>query len=263
MPVQTVVRYLKPELRDAPTPPDIGDRESRRANTIKRPVVIHDARPRLASGDIALDEHGFALEQHVSAVGDFHDKAEVERTYYPEMHALLRRLTGASAVYTTQHVVRTEDTSNFNLAYARFVHCDYSITNPREAAENLLTQRGEDPDRFSHFAWYNTWQPVEREVFQNPLAVIDATSLESGDVVDYYYTGYGKTSISSMPVENDAHRFFYFSRMQTAEVLVIKQLDTRAELATCCPHTSFVDPDVPDDMPGRRSIEVRLLCAFD
>ena len=263
MPVETPVRYLKPELRHATTPPDIGDRESRRANTIKRPVLVHDARPRLEAGDLALETHGFALENHTSAVANFHDKAEVEATYYPEMHALMRRVTGANAVYTTQHVVRTEDTSNFNLSYARFVHCDYSLSDPRDAAEKLLKERGDDPDRYRDFAWYNTWQPVEREVRQNPLAVIDATTLDESDVVDYYYTGYGKKSLTSMPVENAAHRFFYFARMQPDELLIIKQLDTRDELASCCPHTSFEDPDVPENVPGRRSIEVRLLCAFE
>lgn len=259
MPVQTIVRYLKPELRHATTPPNIGDRESRRANTIKRPVLIYDARDR---DETALEKHGFTLERHTSAVANFHDKAEVEAVYYPETHALMRRVTGADKVYTTQHVVRTEDTSDFNQAYARFVHTDYSLNNPRQAAEKLLQERGEDPEQYSNFAWYNTWQPIEREVRQNPLAVIDATTLESGDVVDYYYTGFGKKTLTSMPVENDAHRFYYFSRMQPDEMLIIKQLDTRAGHASCSPHTSFEDPDVPAGVPGRRSIEVRQLCAF-
>tara|TARA_B100000519_G_scaffold151413_1_gene132348 strand:+ start:385 stop:1176 length:792 start_codon:yes stop_codon:yes gene_type:complete len=260
MPVHTEVRYLKPELRHATTPPDIGDRESRRANTVKRTVQIHDARSR--SDAVALEANGFVLESHTPAVKDFYTKAEVESVYYPEMHALLRRVTGADKVYTTQHVVRTENTSDFNLAYARFVHTDYSLKKPRKTAEKLLKERGENADQYSHFAWYNTWQPIERRVYQNPLAVIDATSLESDDIVDYYYTGYGKKTLTSMPVENPAHRFYYFSQMRPNEVLIIKQLDTRAEMASCCPHTSFVDPDVAGDVPGRRSIEVRQLCAF-
>ena len=64
-----------------------------------------------------------------------------------------------------------------------------------------------------------------------------------------------------MPVYNPDHEFFYFPRMQTREVLVIKQLDSRPDRAVSCPHTSF-DEAAPEDAPGRRSIEVRLMCAF-
>ena len=64
-----------------------------------------------------------------------------------------------------------------------------------------------------------------------------------------------------MPVFNPDQRFYYFSRMQTDEMMVIKQLDTRPDRARGCPHTSF-DVEAPPDAPGRRSIEVRLVCAF-
>lgn len=261
--VHTEVRYLKPELRSVAVPPRIGDRDSRRANTAKFPVAVTDARPMLTRGEIDLERQGFTLTKHTSATTDFQDPTAVEAHYYPEISDRLKLLTGATRVFITEHVVRTEDTSNFNRAYARFVHCDYAIGEPRQLAQSLLTKRGITAAPDAEFAWYNAWQPFDRPVAQNALGFIDATSLAEGDVVNYYYTGFDKPNLSAMPVFNPQHRFYYFADMQTDDLLILKQLDTRAGHAPCCPHTAFVDPGSAPDAPGRRSIEVRLFCIFD
>ncbi len=256
--VTAKVRYLNPEWKGRDEMPEIGDRESRRANTQKHEVEVHDARG--LSWD--LDESGFVLATHESEVGDFHDDGHVATVYYPEVSALVARLTGADEVIITQHVVRTEDTSDFNKAYARFVHCDYSATDPLGTARGVLSRTGTtlDESKTWDFAWYNTWQPIEREVQNNPLAMVDIRSLDTGDVVDYYFSGYGKPLLTAMPVYNPDHRLYYFPLMQTNELLVLKQLDSRPGRALSCPHTSF-DLDSPGPL-GRRSIEVRMMCAF-
>ncbi len=269
MAVETEVRYLDPRWRGRDEVPSIGDRESRRANTAKYTVRVHDVRDRLAAGQIDLDVNGFTLLRHASGVADFRDDAEVRAVYYPELEALAKRTTGALEIFFIQHVVRTEDKTDFNKAYARFVHCDYGLKGPREASRRLLEKRGR---RFAdyaarEFAWFNTWQPFDNEVRKNPLAVIDASTLAGDDVVDYYYTGFknrpGATlERSAMPVHNPAHRFYYVSRMATDELLFIKQLDTRAGVARACPHTSFDDPTSPPEAPPRHSIEVRMLATF-
>ena len=268
--VSAEVRYLNPEWKGRAEAPRIGDRMSRRANTAKRAVSIGDAR----GLDLGLDTSGFVLARHESAVRDFHDAAQVRDTYYREVGDAVRTMTGADAVFVYSHTVRTEDTSDFNVAYARFVHCDYSLGRAAERRENALAKHKADLDPARHweFAWFNTWQPIEREVRRNPLAVIDARTLDLGDVIDYYYTGYqGRPgpetgsmeggAPSSMPIFRPEHRFYYFSRMRTDEMMVIKQLDTRPDRARGCPHTSF-DIEAPADAPGRRSIEVRMACAF-
>jgi hypothetical protein len=65
-----------------------------------------------------------------------------------------------------------------------------------------------------------------------------------------------------MPVHREAHRFYYFPRMQMDEAIVFKQLDPRPGRAYCCPHTSFDDPGAPADAVGRRSIELRAVGVF-
>ncbi len=265
MAVTAEVRYLNEEWRRREDIPRIGNRESRRANTSKHTVSIHDVRTRLAAGEIDLDINGFALRRHLSKVRDFRDDDEVKAVYYPEIVALVKQETGAAEVFITQHVVRTEDSADFNKAYARFVHCDYSLADARDMARRALEKRGmrsADYDGMA-FAWYNAWQPFDNAAHRNPLAVIDAATLAPDDIADYYYTGYGEVAgKSAMPMRNPAHRFCYVQGMGTDELLLIKQLDTRAGVAKSCPHTSFDIPDAPPDAPPRRSIEVRTMAAF-
>lgn len=257
------VRYLNEEWRTRNDTPSIGSRETRRANTSKKQVRISDARDQ--SLDLSLDVEGFELVDHQPNVIDFYNVDEVKARYYPEIEGVVRRALKSQCkhVFFTQHVVRTEDTTDFNKAYARFLHCDYSLNNARIDANQIIRGAGVDPKEFEQcdFVWFNSWQPIEWEAELNPLAVIDASSLSSDDIVDYYYDGFGKASLSSMPVFNPGHRLYYFPRMQTSEVLLIKQLDTRDGVASACPHTSFENREASPMAHPRRSIEVRMMCA--
>ena len=250
MDVEAEVRYLNAEWRDRAEVPVVGDRETRRANTTKHRVVV---RLRSSGAD------------YVIAVAEFRDDEEVRRVYYPEIVALARAATGAAEVLITQHVLRTEDTSDFNKAYARFLHCDYTLHDPRDTARRALSRRGfalaDYADR--EFAWYNAWQPFDHPAEKNPLTVVDASTVDLDEVLDYHYTGYGATGRSAMPLYNPDHRFYYVPRMATHELLLMKQLDTRVGLSTLCPHTSFDIPSSDDDTPPRRSIEVRMMAVFN
>ena len=260
--VETEVRYLNDEWRHRSGLPSIGDRESRRANTSKHSVFVRDARPK--RNELSLDVNGFVLVDHASTVVDFSDDKTVKSSYNSEIEQLMRVLSGADEVFITNHLVRTEDKSNFNNAYARFLHCDYSLEDPRSASLRTLESRHLKHTHYesANFAWYNSWQPFDHEARANPLAVIDASTLADKDIVDYYYTGNNASNRSSMPLFNPQHELCYFNRMRTDEVLFIKQLDTREGHAQACPHTSFEDPSVPANAPPRRSIEVRMLAVF-
>ena len=65
------------------------------------------------------------------------------------------------------------------------------------------------------------------------------------------------------PVHNPAHQFWYFPLMETSEVLVFKQLESRPGRAAYCPHTSFDVLEAAEDSPPRRSIETRVLAVFE
>ncbi len=261
--VNARIRYLDPDWRGRTELARISSRDTRRANTRFYDVRIEDARPLL--GTLDLDTNGFILVQQPSGVEDFQDAAEVRRTYYPRIEALVRRLTGPSQVIIYHHLIRTEDTSSFNQAYARYVHCDFSEAQAREMSRKLMVERGvctEAETEQYDYAWYNTWQPIDREVQQNPLTLIDATSLDREDMVDYAFGESSSDELGSMPFFSPKHRHYYFPRMQTDELIVLKQLDTRPRTAIPCPHTSFDDPTAPAEAPRRRSIETRMMCVF-
>ncbi len=228
-------------------------------------MPILDARPLLENGGLDLDREGFVLAK-LSPAADLRDADKVEQVYYPQIEALMRELTGADHVFPYQHQIRTEDTSSFNNAYARFIHSDYDLASPRETVEDLVTEHDLelDLDKEWDFAWYNLWQPVDWEVQQNPLAIIDATSMRDDDMITYLYTGFGagERFRSTMPAYNPEHRIYFFPHMQTDEIMVFKQMETRAGRASSSPHTSFDDPTAPPDARPRRSIETRTMCAF-
>ena len=272
--IRAKVRYLNPEWKTTDEVPEIGSRETRRANTSHHDVVIGDARfvesndPSAAG--FGLDTSGFAL-QTVGLAADARIPAgttpgakRAPRPYVDAMLELVREVSGAEATYFFADLVRTEDQRDFNTGYARFVHCDYNAGNLAGMSANLLRRRGVEPAPGQRYAWYNTWQPFDHAVEQNPLAMLDVRSLAPDDVVDYRYTGYdGGGGLVAAPVFNPDHRWWYYPDMTTDEVLLTKQLDARPGVASQCPHTSFEDTERPADALPRRSIELRILAVFD
>ena len=262
------IRYLGKHWKGSAESARIGDRDSRRKNTERHIVPIIDCREVQGKKPFDLDREGFLLTKMSPAASDLRDSEKVETLYYAQIKALLRELTGADHVFPYQHQIRTEDPSDFNNAYARFIHSDYGMENRNKTATTALAEWGIELDHSKKwdFAWYNLWQPIDWEVQQNPLAIIDFTTLERDDLVGYYYTGdaggRGGLFRSTMPVFNPGHRVCFFSRMQTDEIMVFKQLETRKGRALSCPHTSFDDPNAPSDALPRRSIETRTMCAF-
>lgn len=261
--VAAKVRYVNAEWKDRADSPRIGSRESRRANTSFQDVRVHDGRPRLAAGALDLDRNGFTLATNDTGMTDFRDEAAVAQTYYREIEALIPKVTGATHAFVRGHLVRTETPVDFNDGYARFVHCDYNIRRLKEMSEDVLVNRGVEPQPGWQYVWYNTWQPFDHPAINNPLAMIDWQSLPEDDVIDYYYTGRGRDSLVAAPVWNPAHRWCYFPAMATGEIIVFKQLDARPGRSVYCPHTSFDNGEAPRDAPPRRSIETRLLAVFE
>ncbi len=264
--VHAQVRYINPEWRGRAEAPRIGSRESRHANTAKRDIVVHDARTAAGAG-LGLETSGFALVAHAtSSAGTDRDRRRAE--YHPEMLDLVQRESGALHTFMLGDLVRTEDQSNFNFAYARFVHCDYNAASIGSMSGALLERNGVEPEPSWIYAWYNTWQPFDRPARQQPLALLDVRSLAPGDLIDYRYTGYetgadADGGLVAAPVYNPAHRWWYYPDMTPGEVLLTKQNDARAGHTTQCPHTSFFDATQPDDVAPRRSVETRILAVFE
>ena len=223
-----------------------------------REIRIEDARGR--EQEFTLDRNGFQLVKAPSKVRDFYSDEEVKRTYYPEVEQLLRDRLGASRVAVFDHTVRNIARQGAR-EYSRRVHNDHTVNSaPRRVRDHL----GADaPELLKHrFGIVNVWRPVRGPVLDSPLALCDARSFTDDDLIasDLVYAHVrGETSRVAY---NPKHRWYYFSEMQTDEVLLIRVHDSandgRARLSF---HTSFENPLTPD-APPRESIEVRTLVFF-
>src|ERR1051325_7913211 len=69
-----------------------------------RQVEIHDGRH---EGPFNIDVNGFTLVDHKTAVTDFFDAEQLKRVYYPELEALVKRVSGASRVFVFDHTLRS------------------------------------------------------------------------------------------------------------------------------------------------------------
>jgi hypothetical protein len=149
-------------------------------------TTIHDLRP--AASEFALDEVGFKLLTHRSAVRDFWDEDEIKRVYYPESVDLLKRVTGATEVRVFDHTLRrrvpgkTDRSTGVPRQPANLVHVDQTATS---GAERLRVAYPAEADELlrRRVAIVNLWRPIKSPVLDAPLAVCDACSVIPEDLV--------------------------------------------------------------------------------
>jgi len=227
----------------------------------QKSVPVHDARAVL--DELSLEQQGFILRRHKTAVTNFFDEAEVRAVYYPEVEQLLRESTGAVRAVAFEHDVRSaskaERAANGARQPVRVVHDDYTEKSapervrlylPREA-EALLKER---------YAVINVWRPIKGPVLDTPLAVCDAESIVEADLIP---TEEGVKHEVYLFDFNPNHRWYYFSAMTTSEVLLFKCFDSSQNSpARVTAHTAFDLPTMTVPVQPRQSIEVRALVFF-
>lgn len=226
----------------------------------EREVTIHNGRP--LAGSLSLDKQGFELHRRDTVVDDLYDDALVESIYYDEVKALIKELTGASRVVIFDHTRRSDAERRDIRGPASRVHNDYTDRSGPERIRDVLGL--DQAAALVSVAQINLWRPMSGPVKRSPLAVLDASTLNSNDLLatdlvypdrigEIYHLAY-----------NPQQRWYYFPDMRRDEVLLIKGYDSRHDgRARFTPHTAFKDPNAPPGAPPRESIEVRTLAFFD
>jgi hypothetical protein len=228
----------------------------------RRLVSIADAREHACS----LEEHGFELVEHRTAMKDFFDAQELRSVYYPEVERLVLERSGAARVVVFDHTLRSGDEAEREARLVREpvlqAHNDYTEwSGPQrlreimgEQAEGLLGRR---------FAIIQVWRAINQPIRSNPLAIADARSIAPEDLLvteRRYPDRVGQTYRLKYSAR---HRWFYFPQMRRDEALVFKVYDSdRGAPARFTPHTSFEDPSTPPGAPPRQSIEARTLAFY-
>ncbi|MBL8549312.1 MAG: hypothetical protein JNJ73_04960 [Hyphomonadaceae bacterium] len=229
----------------------------------------------IADGRLAppsLEREGFELIAHGSAVRDLRDGEEVARVHEPEIAALLQDRTGADLVVNTgKGVLRFSERSPlsgqlFNSRPARFAHIDVSATTARAFALRSLGGDEAMFARYRRFALYNVWRTFSAPPQDAPLALCDADSVASEDLLlaDAVFDMPGaEFSFEGLVVRaNPKHRWRFFPDMHRGEAIVFKTFDSAADHPCACPHVAFDDPECPADAAPRASIEMRAIAYF-
>lgn len=224
-------------------------------------VPIHDARPVL--GQLSLEQQGFVLRPHHTAVTNFLDEAEVRAVYYPEVEQLLRETAGAARAVAFEHDVRSASKAERAAKGARqpvkVVHDDYTEKSAPERVRLYLPEEAEALLK-ARYAVINVWRPIKGPVLDTPLAVCDAESIAAADLIP---TQEGVKHEVYLFDFNPNHRWYYFSAMTTSEVLLFKCFDsTKHSQARVTAHTAFDLPAMATPVQARQSIEVRALVFF-
>ncbi len=230
----------------------------------QRAVEIRNGRP--LAHEFSLDVHGFEFREHRTATQDFFNADELARVYYPEIERLVRDVSGATRVVAFDHTLRSGDGNEREARLVRepvlSVHNDFTDWSGPQRVRDILPDEAERL-LAGRFAIIQVWRAINRPIQSNPLAIADARSLASGDLIAAerrYPNRVGETYRISY---NPAHRWFYFPEMRRDEALVFKVYESaRDGRARFTAHTSFIDPTSPPDAPPRQSIEMRTLAFF-
>lgn len=239
----------------------------------KHAVPIRDARA--LAERLPLDAHGFALRRRSTSFADFYAETAVRAHYYAEVQALVHELLGALAVVVFDHnvrsVVRAARGERGVRAPVDQVHNDYSEHSGPKRAREILAAAGRAELAEHHFAFVNLWRPIVGPILDNPLAVCAADSVAANELVATEILHFGEDDLVVPRHRGDVQsvrygagqRWFYVSRMQPDEFLLLKCYDSRTDgRARFTPHTGFDHPERPAEFLPRESIEARTLVVF-
>ncbi len=274
----------------------LGERpgESRSAYKVRRarvtrewPVTVHDARS-VGSGLQAfrLEQHGFVFLPAPRPVSDFYDHEVVRRRYAPSLGERVRDVTGATRSLLIGQQVRDERSGRgtSSASYARFVHSDYGPEFEGPLRGMLHARWGLDRETAAGcgLAVVGFWAPIDRPAYRDPLALLDYASVGAeAEMVRYLYHGdlhyrsrrplaeripaAAQDAPAIAPSFAAGHRWYFAPDMRPDEGVLFKHYDWRVGSgAPAAWHTSFHDRfHDRSGLPGRRSIEIRLLLTFE
>ena len=229
-----------------------------------RQVTIRNGRPLAEEFD--LEVTGFEFVEHRTQVHDFFDPGELKRAYYPEVEALVGRVSGALRVVVFDHTLRSGDEAEREAKLVREpvlnVHNDYTEWSGPQRVRDLLPDEAEELLK-RRFAIIQVWRAINQPIQSNPLAIADARSLAPRDLIRAERRYPNRVGETYRVGYNPDHRWFYFPLMRRDEALVFKVFDSAKDgRARFTPHTSFDLPDPPPGAPPRQSIEARALAFF-
>ena len=262
-----------------------------------------------AVAQMLIDDGALKLADPVAKYLDFFDNKQVLDRYYSYCSDFIRDRTGAKSVFAFDHNIRSVSGKKSKKMInggqqvqgpAHIVHGDYTLTSAPERfgqlakpagkndtlrlllgkSNSLLSQDTVDETLSNgRFAIINLWRNiVEEPVELNPLALCDASTVSSQDLVVFEIHYADRIGENYFAKHNKKHKWYYFNKITKDEALLIKQWDSNGTIAktngklsdnesidnpcTFSFHSAFEDPATRDDAPDRWSIEVRCIVIY-
>ena len=227
-------------------------------------MTVRDGRP--IADQLSLEREGFIFVKHETKVRDFFDEAEVRSVYYPETEQLVKENSGAKRVLVFDHTLRSADSAIREAKHisgpVRNAHNDYTEWSGPQRVRDLLPGEADDLLK-RRFAVIQTWRPIRNPVEREPLAIADARSIGTKELVPSSRVYPDRVGEVYHCTFNPEHRWYYFPKMQRNEAMVFKCFDSMKDgRARWTAHCAFDDPASGPDAPPRESIEMRTLAFF-
>jgi hypothetical protein len=228
-------------------------------------IPIHDMRP--IADSLSIDEQGFALVQHETSASDLYDEDEVSRVYYTELEARLLQYFDADRAVIFDSTRRSDkrggaENPDGARRPAAHIHNDYTIESGPKRVQDVLGE--EEAERLAgtgaRIIQINVWRPIVDPVERSPLAVADASSIHTGDLIATDHVFPDRVGEIYHLAYDPKQRWYYAPRMTRNEVILIKGWDNLGDgRARFTPHTAFELPDTDPNAAPRESIETRTL----
>ncbi|MFM0673328.1 CmcJ/NvfI family oxidoreductase [Paraburkholderia sediminicola] len=211
-----------------------------------------------------LEMEGFALIPHRGTIEDLTGPKPSFERYRAELKDLLETLIDADHVEMAnaspiRRSVPAQDANLNNGFPVPIVHGDITVAG---VAHMIPWAYGPPPIRpIKRMALFNFWRLLSKGPTDTPLAICDARTFAKEDIVagDSHFLTDGFTFEAVFVRPNPAHRWCYYSRMSSDDVLIFKQYDSDPIFPVQVPHSAFIDSSCPPDPASRISVESRAV----
>jgi len=234
--------------------------------TDPREVDIHDGWP--AVDAFSVDREGFELHDFGARFDLFDDEASVKAVFYEQVIQFVKRHTGAKRVEVFDHTIRKRLPADLKVQTTvqrpavMLVHSDYTVASGPQRVRDIVPADAEALLQ-RRVAFYNVWKPLYRRVEELPLAMVDATTHDEGDMLRMDLKYRERTGEIYVMRYSPQHRWYYFPQMEASNALLLKTYDSETDgRARFMGHSAFEDPTTPPDACRRESIEVRTMAFF-
>lgn len=229
-------------------------------------VDIHDGWPRVQS--FSADREGFELHPFGARFDQFDDDASIKSLFYRQIVEFVMQHTGAKRVEVFDHTIRKRLPADLTAQTTvqrpavMLVHSDYTVASGPQRVHDLLPEQAEALLQ-RRVAFFNVWKPLYRRVEELPLAMCDATTHASDDMLRMELKYRERTGEIYVMRWSPKHRWVYFPQMEASQALLLKTYDSETDgRARFMGHSAFEDPNTLPDAPRRESIEVRTMAFF-